>query len=86
MGGIIFSSDLADDYISYQAIVNVNAKGPDKKTIWSKKGIYADFSSVFEDGSLTKNKKRFKLMNKQTLTLEEIEKSAVIALKGIIGS
>jgi hypothetical protein len=45
-----------------------------------------DFSSVFEEGSLTKNKKRFKLMNKQTLTLEEIEKSAVIALKGIIGS
>tara|TARA_Y100000768_G_scaffold335036_1_gene276041 strand:+ start:1113 stop:1820 length:708 start_codon:yes stop_codon:yes gene_type:complete len=86
MGGIIFSSDLADNYISYQAIVNVNAKGPDKKTIWSKKGIYADFSSVFEDGSLTKNKKRFKVMNKQTLTLEEIEKSAVIALKGIIGS
>ena len=86
MGGIIFSSDLAEDYISYQAIVNVSAKGPDKKTIWSKKGIYADFSSVFEDGSLTKNKKRFKVMNKQTLTLEEIEKSAVIALKGIIGS
>ena len=86
IGGIIFSSDMADNYLSYQANVTVNAKGLDKKTIWTKKGIYADFSSIFESGSLTKNKKRFKIIDKQTLTLEEIENSAIIALKGIIGS
>ena len=86
IGGIIFSSDMADNYLSYQANVTVNAKGLDKKTIWTKKGIYADFSSIFESGSLTKNKKRFKIIDKQTLTLEEIENSAIIALKGIINS
>ena len=86
IGGIIFSSDMADNYLSYQANVTVNAKGLDKKTIWTKKGIYADFSSIFESGSLTKNKKRFKIIDKQTLTLEEIENSAIIALIGIISS
>ena len=86
IGGIIFSSDMADNYLSYQANVTVNAKGLDKKTIWTKKGIYADFSSIFESGSLTKNKKRFKIIDKQTLTLEEIENSAIIALKGVISS
>ena len=86
IGGIIFSSDMADNYLSYQANVTVNAKGQDKKTIWTKKGIYADFSSIFESGSLTKNIKRFKIIDKQTLTLEEIENSAIIALIGIISS
>ena len=86
IGGIIFSSDLADNYLSYQAIVSVTAKGQDKKTKWVKKGIFADFSSIFEEGSLTKNGKRFKIKEKQTLNLEEIEKSAILAIREIVGS
>jgi ribosomal protein L21E len=86
IGGIIFSSDLADNYLSYQANVSVTAKGQDKKTKWVKKGIFADFSSIFKEGSLTKNNKRFKIKEKQTLTLEEIEKSAILAIKEIVES
>ena len=68
-------------FVKYSIDITIVAKGPDKKEIWKKKGSFKDFTETV-DGSI--DKEFFKIVGTQKLSLEDIEKSILIAINQLI--
>lgn len=68
-------------YVKYRINISISTKGPNKKKMWKKKGSFYDFTETI-DGSI--GKKYFKIVGTQKLSLENIEKSVLIAINQLI--